>query len=78
MCPKHYIYIHKHTCIHIYLNTLGIFYRRFLFNGVYVSVYGFVHMSVVTCGGQKKGPLKLEVQVIVSHLMGAESQNLVL
>lgn len=39
-------------------------------------VYGYVRATAGTHGGQ--GPLELELQVIVSCLVGAENQNLVL
>lgn len=33
-----------------------------------ISVYGYVHISIGTCGGQRDWkPLELELQAVVSH-----------
>lgn len=78
--------IHKHTCIHIYLLTIIVFYRRFIFNvsvcvSVRICVWVWAHGHMGTWVSREfrrertSDPLKLELQVVVSHLRGADPQS---
>lgn len=41
---------------------------------MYVSVWGFIHMSACTLGGQKRalGPSEMELQVVELLVIGSE------